>query len=75
MSIECTFTLEYGSATEAEAVAASLEPDSQGYLELTVAGCTVTAVAHAKTIPSLLHTINDFLSCLSVAEKIGKGLK
>ncbi|MBS3772883.1 MAG: hypothetical protein KGY55_01635 [Candidatus Thermoplasmatota archaeon] len=75
MTVECTFTLEYDSAAEAEAVAASLRPDSQGYLDIEVDGYTVTAVAHAKTIPSLLHTVNDFLSCLSVAEKIGKGLK
>lgn len=75
MSVECTFTLEYGSAAEAQAIAASLQPDSQGYLDLEVDGCRVVAVAHAETIPSMLHTVNDFLSCLSVAEKIGKGLK
>jgi hypothetical protein len=75
MSVECTFTLEYDSPEEAEANAASLEPDSQGYLDITVEGCAVIAVARAETIPSLLHTVNDFLSCLSVAEKIGKGLK
>ncbi len=75
MSVECTFTLEYDSAAEARAIAASLEPDSQGYLDIEVNGSTVIAVTRAKTVPSMLHTINDFLSCLSVAEKIGKGLK
>ncbi len=75
MTVECTFTLEYDTPDEARAIAASLQPDSQGYLELTIQGCTVTAVARAATVPSLLHTVNDFLSCLSVAEKIGKGLK
>ena len=75
MTIICSFKLEYETPEEAQAIAAALQPDSQGYLELEVDGSTVTAVAQAKKVSSMLHTINDFLSCLSVAEKIGKGLK
>ena len=75
MTVRCTFTLEYDTPREAQAIAAALQPDSQGYLDIEVDGSTVMAIAQAKTVPSMLHTINDFLSCLSVAEKIGKGLK
>jgi tRNA threonylcarbamoyladenosine modification (KEOPS) complex Pcc1 subunit len=75
MTVTCTFTLEYDTPEEAKEIAAALQPDSQGYLNIEVNGSTVTAIAQAKTVPSMLHTINDFLSCLSVAEKIGKGLK
>jgi len=75
MTVTCTFTLEYDSAEEAEVIAAALQPDSQGYLDIEVDDCIVTAITQAETVPSMMHTINDFLSCLSVAEKIGKGLK
>ena len=75
MTVTCTFTLEYDTPGEAKAIAAALQPDSQGYLDIEVDDCIVTAITQAETVPSMLHTINDFLSCLSVAEKIGKGLK
>jgi tRNA threonylcarbamoyladenosine modification (KEOPS) complex Pcc1 subunit len=68
--VRCSITLEFNTGAEAEKVHRSVELDNEGYLETRVDGRTVVAKAEAESLKSLLHTLDDFLACVGVAERI-----
>jgi len=69
-TVRCSLTIAFRSAAEAETVHRSVELDNDGYLETKVEGQTVVARIEADSLKSLLHTLDDFLACLGVADKI-----
>ncbi|HDS59164.1 MAG TPA: hypothetical protein ENN54_02570 [Thermoplasmatales archaeon] len=75
MTVTATLRLEYASPDEAERIARTLAPDNQGYIQVTVSGNVILATATASTAGSLRHTLDDFLACLSLAERTGEVLK
>ena len=66
----CTLTLEFPSHEEAEKVHKSVELDNLGYLSSHVVGNRIVADVRAESLNSLLHTLDDFMACTSVASKI-----
>ncbi|MBN1678487.1 MAG: hypothetical protein JW880_08115 [Candidatus Thermoplasmatota archaeon] len=68
--VRCTLVLEFASPLEAEKVHRSVELDNQGYIETRVVGNAIHAEMTAVSLNSLLHTLDDFLACASVAEKV-----
>ncbi len=62
-------TLTFPDAATAEAVAASVSLDDQGYIRTLRKGARITATAAADGPLSLLHTLDDYLACISVAER------
>jgi tRNA threonylcarbamoyladenosine modification (KEOPS) complex Pcc1 subunit len=70
--IKCTLMLEYENSEKATLVEKSLKPDNEFFIRTRVEGNVVVAEAEAGSISSLLHTIDDFLACLSVAERVGE---
>jgi tRNA threonylcarbamoyladenosine modification (KEOPS) complex Pcc1 subunit len=68
--IRCRLTLEFDSHESAEKVQRSVELDNLGYLESKVEDKRIVAEIEAESIRSLLHTVDDFLACTSVASKI-----
>ncbi len=73
MKVRCRFVFEYGSGGAAAEIERALKPDNEDFIVTKVRGSTVEAEAEADSVLSLLHTIDDFLACLSVAEKIRSG--
>lgn len=73
--VVCDLILGYSANEEAEKVHRSVELDNMGYIRTRVEGSTITARIEADSLNSLLHTLDDFLVCAGVAEKIvaGKG--
>ena len=67
--------IELESAQEAERVAKALEPDNEGFVRTRLDGRTLTAEAEARSIPALLHTLDDYLACLGIAEVIKASVK
>ncbi|MCU0852237.1 MAG: hypothetical protein MUC90_03135 [Thermoplasmata archaeon] len=67
----CKLSLEFASSEEASRINSSVEMDNEGYLETIVEGNRIVAEIPASSLKSLLHTLDDFLSCISVAEKVG----
>ena len=69
---ECSvrLTLRFDTAEKARRVAKALEPDNEGFLKTTLKGRTLLAEADAASIPALLHTLDDYLACLSVAARL-----
>ncbi len=69
MKARATVVLTFPDAPTAKAVAASVCLDDQGYIRTTRTGAVVRATAKADAPLSLLHTLDDYLACVSVAEK------
>ena len=70
LKVECRLRLEFRSHEEAEKVHRSVSLDNDGYVHSRVDGNAIIAEIHAQSLSSLLHTLDDFLACTSVAEKI-----
>ena len=68
--VTCRLRLELRSPEEAEKIHRSVSLDNDGYLSSGVEGRAIVAEIRAESLNSLLHTLDDFLSCTSVAEKI-----
>jgi len=68
--VTCKLRLEFGTSEEAERIHRSVALDNQGYLTSGVEGNAVVAEIHAESLNSLLHTLDDFLACTGVAERI-----
>ncbi len=68
-TVSCIMKLDYDGQKKAEAVAKALEPDNERYIEVDVKDCSIHCYAEADNPLSLLHTLDDFLACLTVAEE------
>ncbi len=71
MKVSCRLEFPYATKRDAELVAKSLTVDDEKeYITTTVEGRTLVAEARADSIKGLLHTLEDYLACLAVAEKV-----
>ncbi|MBU0685227.1 MAG: KEOPS complex subunit Pcc1 [Thermoplasmatota archaeon] len=68
--VSCSLRLEFASSDQAAHVHRSVELDNQGFVTTKLDGNAILAEIEASSLNSLLHTLDDFLSCTSVAEKI-----
>jgi hypothetical protein len=62
--------ISFSTAKEALSVDSATRQDNDGYIKSEVRGRSITAHAEAESVPSLLHTLDDYLGCVSVAERI-----
>lgn len=69
MSVDCTIELDYASEGEAIAVMSAISPDNAPYAEAVRNGRRVTVRSRSQTCPQMLHTMEDLLACLRVAEE------
>lgn len=69
MDVRCTLELEYPDEATAKAVHAALAPDDAGFVHARVEGTRILAEAEASSPMSLLHTLEDYLACVAVAEQ------
>jgi len=68
--VRCSLVLEFASPLDAEKVHRSVELDNQGYIVTRIEGNAIHAEISSSSLNSLLHTLDDFLACASVAEKV-----
>jgi hypothetical protein len=69
MKTTARLTLTFADAAEARAIAAAVALDDSGYIRTALRGRTLVAAASADGPMSLLHTLDDYLACVSVAER------
>jgi len=69
-NVRCSIRLEFTSSDHAEKVHKAVELDNEGYVDSTLKSNVITAEMDADSLSSLLHTLDDFLACVSVAHKI-----
>lgn len=72
MKAFCSISLEFENAEKAKKVLRSIQADDQGFVKSTVKGKTLEAVMESSSVASLLHTLDDYLACVSVATDIVK---
>jgi len=70
MSLSCVIEIEYPTREEAEKVARSISLDNVGYVDTEVVGSVLRLSAEAGSAPSMLHTVEDLMACLKVADQI-----
>lgn len=73
VKVQCRIELTYRSAGDARRVAASLRVDDGAFIATRVRGRTMSADAEADSPRGLLHTLEDYLACVSVAENVLRG--
>ena len=69
MKSTCTLEIELPDESAAQNIAKALELDNAGYIETRVEGSTIFAKAEAADIMSLRNTVDDYLACISIAER------
>ncbi len=74
MQVHCVIELEYDSKAEAEKVARSISLDNGHYAQAEVRENRLVLTASAASAPSMLHTLEDLLSCVKVADEMVKGV-
>jgi tRNA threonylcarbamoyladenosine modification (KEOPS) complex Pcc1 subunit len=72
MKALCTIILEFESAEKAKMVLRSIQADDQGFVKSKVTAKTLEGVVESSSVSSLLHTLDDYLACISVAAEIVK---
>ncbi len=70
MKVTCNVVIEYDNVKKTETVLKSIEVDNLGFVKSQINGKHLEAHIESKSISSLLHTLDDYLACVSVAEKI-----
>ncbi|MFA5312279.1 MAG: KEOPS complex subunit Pcc1 [Methanomassiliicoccales archaeon] len=72
MTVKCKIEFELKDEEAAKAVLRSIEMDNGPYASAEVTGGTLVLTAEAKSMPSMLHTLDDLLACVKVAEGMVK---
>ena len=76
VSVECDIEMDLESESQAQAILKAIELDNGSYAKASIDGKTIRLVCEAKSMPSMLHTLEDLLACIRVAEEMtGAGKK
>jgi hypothetical protein len=70
MKVTCNLQFHYDDPKKAEKVIRSLKVDDLDFVDSKVTGDLLEVVIESRSLSSLIHTLDDYLACLSVAEKI-----
>ena len=68
--VPCNHVIEYKNQKVAEKVIRSLEVDDFDFVKSKLVGSVLKTTIESKSVSSLIHTLDDFLACISVAEKV-----
>ena len=70
MDVACDVVIEFDDVEKVKTVLKSIEIDNLDFVKSKINGKKLEAQIIANSISSLLHTLDDYLSCLSVAMKV-----
>jgi len=70
MKVSCKLEIDFDTIEKAENVFKSIKVDDFNFVSSKIDSKKLEAKIEADSISSLLHTIDDYLACVSVAEKI-----
>ncbi|HDM25111.1 hypothetical protein B6U70_02305 [Euryarchaeota archaeon ex4484_162] len=75
MKINCKLTLEFENEAIAKTIYSSVKIDDHDFIDSTVDKNRIIAKTNSSSVGSILHTLDDYLACISVAEKITQSNK
>lgn len=70
MKCECEFSLEFEDEDKAKKILESVRLDNGEWIAARLDGRRIVCHASSESVGGLLHTAEDFLSCVSLAEKM-----
>ena len=70
MNVSCKIEIEFDNIKKAENIFKSIEVDDFNFVNSKIKNKKLEAKIKANSISSLLHTIDDYLACVTVAEKV-----
>ena len=70
MKITCDLSFEYDEQQKAKKILQATEVDDDTFVQARVEQKTLKATIESDSLPSMLHTLDDYLACVSVAEKL-----
>ncbi|MFH1100670.1 MAG: KEOPS complex subunit Pcc1 [Methanobacteriota archaeon] len=72
MKIHCTLTLDYKNPTIAHTVYHATKIDDEEFVKSEVHKNQIQATITSTSVSSLIHTLDDYLACVTVAETVGE---
>jgi hypothetical protein len=70
MKVVCNLELEYDSNSIAKKVLSSTKVDDYNFVDSNLNNNKIETKIECKSVSSLIHTLDDYLACISIAEKI-----
>jgi tRNA threonylcarbamoyladenosine modification (KEOPS) complex Pcc1 subunit len=70
MDVACDIVIDFDDADKVKTIQKSIEVDNFDFVKSKINGKKLEATIKAKSVSSLLHTLDDYLSCVSVAVKV-----
>jgi len=70
MNVSCDVMIEFDDAEKVKTVLKSVEVDNFDFVKSKIKGKKLEAKINASSVSSLLHTLDDYLACVSIAMKV-----
>lgn len=70
MQASCDIVIDFDDVDKVKTVLRSIEVDDLNFVKSKADGKRLKAHLEGESVSSLLHTLDDYLACVSVAEKI-----
>jgi tRNA threonylcarbamoyladenosine modification (KEOPS) complex Pcc1 subunit len=70
MDVACEIVIDFDDTDKLRNVLKSIEVDNFDFVKSKINGKKLEAKIMATSVSSLLHTLDDYLSCVSVAMKV-----
>ena len=70
MKFTCEVVIGFDDEKQAKTVLKSIEVDDFDFVKSKISGKKLIANVESNSVSSLIHTLDDFLACVSVAVKV-----
>jgi len=70
MNAKCDLVIEFENIDDVKTVLKSVSVDDFDFVKSKIDGKKLVASIESKSVPSLLHTLDDYLACVSVAVRV-----
>ncbi len=70
MKASCKIIIEYENFQKAKTVLGAIDVDNFDFVKSQIDGKRLEANIESSSVSSLLHTLDDYLACVSVADKV-----
>ena len=70
MDVACDIVIEFDDTEKVKTVLKSIEVDNFDFVTSKINGKKLESTIKASSVSSLLHTLDDYLACVSVAMKV-----
>ena len=69
-TIKCSVTIDFKDKDQANNVLKSIEIDNFDFVKSKIKGGELIAKINSNSVNSLIHSLDDYLACVSVAAKV-----